>query len=90
MRQQMKAVMGMDETQMEKVSKGQAPIPGDVYKRQVVATAVIMPKNCYIEGVTDSKKLSEKKRKLLRTKIEENALSIVTVFIDEKTIDRCV
>ena len=28
MRQQMKAVMGMDETQMEKVSKGQAPIPG--------------------------------------------------------------
>ena len=28
MRQQMKAVMGMDETQMEKVSKGQAPSPG--------------------------------------------------------------
>ena len=28
MRQQMKAVMGMDETQMEKISKGQAPIPG--------------------------------------------------------------
>lgn len=70
-----KYIAGTDEV-------GRGPLAGPV-----VATAVIMPKNCYIEGVTDSKKLSEKKRKLLRTKIEENALSIVTVFIDEKTID---
>ena len=40
---------------------GRGPLAGPV-----VATAVIMPKGCYIEGVTDSKKLSEKKRKALK------------------------
>ena len=61
---------------------GRGPLAGPV-----VATAVIMPKNFYIEGVTDSKKLSSKKRKQLKKEIEEHALSVVTVFIDEKTID---
>lgn len=62
---------------------GRGPLAGPV-----VASAVIMPKGFYIEGVTDSKKLSSKKRKELRTQIEKNALSIVTVFIDEDTIDQ--
>lgn len=53
----------------------------------VVATAIIMPKDCYIEGVTDSKKLSYKKREELKIKIEEKALAIATVFVNEKTID---
>ncbi len=61
---------------------GRGPLAGPV-----VASAVIMPKGCYIEGVTDSKKLSEKKRKILKKQIEAEALAIVTVFIDEKTID---
>ncbi len=62
---------------------GRGPLAGPV-----VATAVIMPKDCYIEGVTDSKKLSAKKRQVLRKQIEEKALAIVTVFIDEETIDQ--
>lgn len=61
---------------------GRGPLAGPV-----VATAVIMPKNCYIEGVTDSKKITPKKRKELRKEIETKALSIVTVFIDESKID---
>lgn len=61
---------------------GRGPLVGPV-----VASAVIMPKGCYIEGVTDSKKISDKKRKALRKEIEEKALSIVTVFIDETIID---
>ncbi len=61
---------------------GRGPLAGPV-----VASAVIMPKGCYIEGVTDSKKLSEKKRKELKIEIEQKALSIVTVFIDEQMID---
>ena len=62
---------------------GRGPLAGPV-----VASAVIMPRGCYIEGVTDSKKLSGKKRKALRAEIEKKALSIVTVFIDEQTIDQ--
>ncbi len=62
---------------------GRGPLAGPV-----VATAVIMPKDCYIEGVTDSKKISEKKRKQLKKEIEQKALSIVTVFISEEEIDK--
>lgn len=61
---------------------GRGPLAGPV-----VATAVIMPKGCYIEGVTDSKKLSEKKRKALKEEIERKALSVATVFISEEEID---
>lgn len=61
---------------------GRGPLAGPV-----VASAVIMPKDCYIEGVTDSKKLSAKKRQAFKKIIEEKALAIATVFIDEKTID---
>lgn len=68
-------IAGVDEV-------GRGPLAGPV-----VAAAVIMPKDCYIEGVTDSKKLSAKKRALLKQKIESNALSIGIAFIDEKIID---
>ncbi len=70
-----KYIAGTDEV-------GRGPLAGPV-----VATAVIMPKDCYIEGVTDSKKLSEKKRKALKEEIERKALSVVTVFISEEEID---
>ena len=68
-------IAGVDEV-------GRGPLAGPV-----VAAAVIMPKNCYIEGVTDSKKLSAKKRALLKKEIESKALAIGIAFIDEKTID---
>ena len=61
---------------------GRGPLAGPV-----VATAVIMHKDCYIAGVTDSKKISAKKRKELKAEIEKKALSIVTVFISEDVID---
>lgn len=70
-----KYIAGTDEV-------GRGPLAGPV-----VASAVIMPKDCYIEGVTDSKKLSSKKRKALKEEIEKKALSIVTVFISEDIID---
>ena len=68
-------IAGVDEV-------GRGPLAGPV-----VAAAVIMPKDCYIEGVTDSKKLSAKKRALLKQEIESKALAIGISFIDEKTID---
>lgn len=61
---------------------GRGPLAGPV-----VASAVIMPKDCYIAGVTDSKKISAKKRKELKAEIEKKALAIVTVFISEDVID---
>jgi len=61
---------------------GRGPLAGPV-----VAAAVIMPKDSAIEGVDDSKKLSEKKREKLYDKIISEAVSYKIVFIDEKTID---
>lgn len=61
---------------------GRGPLAGPV-----VATAIIMPKDCYIEGVTDSKKVSPKKRKELKKIILEKAIAVSTIFIDEKIID---
>lgn len=46
-------VCGVDEA-------GRGPLAGDVY-----AAAVILPKGYVVEGVNDSKKLSEKKREAL-------------------------
>lgn len=61
---------------------GRGPLAGPV-----VAACVIMPKNCIIEGVTDSKKVSEKNRKILKAQIEEKAIAYKVVFIDPKKID---
>ena len=58
-----KVVCGVDES-------GRGPLAGDVY-----AAAVILPKGCVIEGVNDSKKLSEKKREALFDKIVEQCVS---------------
>lgn len=61
---------------------GRGPLAGPV-----VAAAVIMPKDCYIEGVTDSKKVSEKNRKILKDLIVEKAIAYQVIFIDPKKID---
>lgn len=68
-------IAGIDEV-------GRGPLAGPV-----VASCVIMPKGSYIEGVTDSKKITPKKRKILKEKILEMAVSVSTIFIDEKVID---
>ena len=61
---------------------GRGPLAGPV-----VAACCIMPKDCIIEGVTDSKKISEKNRKMLEGIIKEKAISYKVVFIDPKKID---
>lgn len=70
-----KAVCGVDEA-------GRGPLAGPVF-----AAAVILPENCEIEGLNDSKKLSEKKREALFDVIKEKAISYSVASIDEKIID---
>ena len=68
-------IAGVDEV-------GRGPLIGPV-----VAAAVILPKNFKLEGLTDSKKLSEKKREKFYEIIKEEAISIGIGVIDEKRID---
>lgn len=58
-----KFVCGVDEA-------GRGPLAGPV-----CAAAVILPENCEIEGLDDSKKISEKKREILFNEIVEKAVS---------------
>ena len=69
-------VLGTDEV-------GRGPMAGPL-----VAASVILPKDCVIEGINDSKKLSSKKRDELFEKISSLALEIQTTFIDEATVDK--
>lgn len=57
-------IAGVDEV-------GRGPLFGDVY-----AVAIIMPKSSCIDGIKDSKKLSENKREILYDKIVVEALDI--------------
>ncbi|GFN31915.1 ribonuclease HII [Paenibacillus xylaniclasticus] len=54
----------------------------------VVAAAVILPKGLVIEGINDSKKLSEKKREELYRVITEQALFWSICRVDAGEIDR--
>lgn len=60
---------------------GRGPLAGPV-----VAAAVLFPKECIIDGINDSKKISEKKRELLYEKIASNAIIGVGI-VDAKEID---
>lgn len=62
---------------------GRGPLAGPVF-----AAAVILPRNAEIEGLNDSKKLSEKKRELLYDTIVEKAVAYQICMVDEKEIDR--
>lgn len=68
-------ICGIDEA-------GRGPLAGPV-----VVASVIMPKDSMIEGVNDSKKVSEKKREELYDKIIEEAITYGVGIIDEKVID---
>lgn len=68
-------IAGVDEV-------GRGPLAGPV-----VCAAVIMPTDDVIEGVTDSKKLSEKKREVLAKVIKEKAIDYKIFEISPQTID---
>lgn len=61
---------------------GRGCLAGDV-----VACAIIMPKDLLIEGVNDSKKLTAKKREILYDNIIEQAVAVGIGSVDNKTID---
>lgn len=61
---------------------GRGPLCGPV-----VAAAVILPKNYHLEGLNDSKQLSEKKRDKFFEIIKKDAISYGISVIDAKTID---
>lgn len=68
-------VCGVDEA-------GAGPLMGPVY-----AAAVILPEGCEIDGLDDSKKLSEKKREALFDVICERAVAYSIAFADAQEID---
>lgn len=69
-------IAGVDEV-------GRGPLAGPV-----CVACVIMPLDDLIEGVDDSKKLSEKKREMLFEKIKEKAICYSIQMVDEQTIDK--
>ena len=68
-------VCGVDEA-------GRGPLAGPV-----CAAAVILPRDLQIEGLNDSKKLTDKKRRELFDVITAQAVSYGIAFADEKEID---
>lgn len=68
-------VAGIDEA-------GRGPLAGPV-----VAAAVILPKHALIEGVNDSKKVSEKKREKLYDDIINTAIAWGVGIVDNNVID---
>ena len=71
----MSAICGIDEA-------GRGPLAGPV-----VAGAVILPKDCEILFLNDSKKLSEKKREALFLEIQEKAVTWSVGIVGPEVID---
>lgn len=69
-------VCGVDEA-------GRGPLAGPV-----CAAAVILPQDLEIEGLNDSKKLTEKRREVLYDVIVREAVAYGIAFADEKEIDK--
>lgn len=68
-------ICGVDEA-------GRGPLAGPV-----CAAAVILPRDLVIPGLTDSKKLTDKKRRELYPVIQEQALAYGIAFASEQEID---
>ena len=68
-------ICGIDEA-------GRGPLAGPV-----VVGAVILPKDSFIEGINDSKKISEKKREKLYEIITEEAIAYSVGIVSQNTID---
>lgn len=75
MREEFGSFAGLDEA-------GRGPLAGDVY-----AAAVILPDGVIIDGINDSKKLSEKKRELLYDEIIEKAVAYCIATATVREID---
>lgn len=69
------AICGIDEA-------GRGPLAGPVF-----AAAVVLPPGCVIEGLNDSKKLTEKTREILFDEIQNKAVSYAVAFATESEID---
>lgn len=69
-------IAGVDEA-------GRGPLAGPVS-----IGACILPADCFIEKLNDSKKLSEKQRDILYDQIIEKAIAWKVVFVSEEDIDR--
>lgn len=70
-----KLIAGVDEV-------GRGPLVGPV-----VAACVVLPEKFFLDGLTDSKKLSEKKREFFFDEIKKQAIGIGIGIISEKIID---
>ena len=70
-----KYIAGIDEA-------GRGPLAGPV-----VVGCVILPKESFIEGINDSKKISEKRREVLYNKITEEAIAWGVGIIEQDEID---
>lgn len=70
------SIAGIDEA-------GRGPLAGPV-----VVASVIMPRDSMIEGVNDSKKVSEKKREILYDKILEEAIAYGIGIVYQEEIDQ--
>ena len=70
-----RSICGIDEA-------GRGPLCGPVS-----VCAIIMPMDEMIDGVNDSKKISEKKRELLFDEIKSKALTYKCVMLDNNVID---
>ena len=68
-------IAGVDEA-------GRGPLADEVY-----AAAVVLPEGVLIEGLNDSKKLSEKKREKLESEIKEIALAYAVATASVEEID---
>lgn len=68
-------IAGIDEV-------GRGPLAGPV-----VTAAVILPKNCKIRGLNDSKKVPKSKHHAILSEIQEKALAIGIGIVDAKKID---
>lgn len=71
-----KSICGVDEA-------GRGPLAGPV-----VAAACILPVGCEIEGLNDSKKLTEKKREALYDVICEKAIAYSIAYATHEEIDK--
>lgn len=71
-----RCVGGIDEA-------GRGPLAGPV-----VAACVILPPHCFIPGLDDSKKLTERKREKLELQIKQEAVAWAVGLVNHKEIDR--
>lgn len=74
--QEINLIAGVDEV-------GRGPLAGPV-----VVAAVILPQNCKIKGLNDSKKIPKKKHEEIFQAVKDNAIAIGIGIMDNHVIDK--